>query len=629
MRISGKSLVLLLLSLTTISILNGIVVSPAHAAGVIYVLPSSLPTSPTRSNITVQVQVANIDPFSGWDIWIRTDPSVLNARSVSIEGNLLAANFSATLLLVSDCVNGIGAGCGADDGIGVVHSGAVALGSRSLPPGPTSGLLFTITYTVLNGQSGVSVIEIFREVIVNGVTDSIVPADVSNGVYGSPADFGLELNPLFGSVVQGGKMVVNATISSLNGFTGQVNLTSDSPLQAYVFPTSVFVAADGSTTAQIFVSTTLCDSPSVYGLSIIGTSGTLSHKLIASPSVLSKTNPGPGFCISSLETTANVSAGSAGTLDFLLFGVNGFQGTVSMTVAITPSFPNAPGVFLLSDTLGVLNKQFSVGQIEISTSTTTPQEDYTMIVNATFGSESHFLAATLSVKPPESTLALSAVSTSLTLAPGTNITDTISLVSLFGFTAPVALGTNIQPFVSNGPIVSLSSYTFVLSQTINSTLTVSAPRDATIGSYNVTVFANGGGRFAFVVVRVNIAALTPPGFLQFHWTRRLSISNGGIETFLAGISNPNKDTSIFVSIQLDGMDSSGSEIFVLSTGVIKLAPHQTLLNIPLVEKFSPADIGSSFIFSASILWGTSPGSLLITGSSRSSVPTSGTFVIIN
>jgi hypothetical protein len=629
MRISGKTVFLILLSITAFSLFDGNVVVPGHAAGVIYVSPSSTPTSATGSNITVQVQVANVDPFSGWDVWIRTDPSVLKARTVTIQGNLLAVNFSATMSLVSECVNEIGTGCGADDGIGIVHSGAAALGSRSLPPGPTSGLLFTITYTVLNGGSGVSAIEITRQIIVNGVTGSIVPVDVSNGVYGSPADFGLELNPIFGSVTQGGEMMVNATISSFNGFTGQVNLTADSLLQAYVSPTSVFLAPGGSATAQIFASTTLCDTPSTYGLGIIGRSGNLSHTFLASPSVLPSANSNPGFCISSVETTASVFAGSSGTFDFQLFGLNGFQGTVSMTVSIIPIITNGPRVFLLSNTLGVLNRRFSIGQIEFTTSTATPQEAYTMIVNATFGSELHFLSATLVVKPPQPTFAMNASLAMLTLAPGSSTTDTIALTSLFGFSAPVALGTNIQPFVANGPIVSLSTYTLFLSQNINSTLTVSAPGDTTIGSYNVTVSANGGGSFAFVVIRVNVVPLTPPGFLQFRWDRRVSVSNGGVETFLSGISNPNKESSIFVSIQATGIDSTGDETFTLSTGVIQLAPHQTLLNIPLTEHFSPADVGSTFVFLASILWSTSPAALLITGSSRSGVPASGTFTIVS
>ena len=629
MRISGKTVFLILLSIATFSLLDGNVVVPGHAAGIIYVSPPTTPTSATGSNFTVQVQVANVDPFSGWDVWIRTDPLVLKARSITIQGNLLAVNFSATLSLVSECVNEIGTGCGADDGIGVVHSGAAALGSRSLPPGPTSGLLFTITYTVLNGGSGVSALEIMRQIIVNGVTGSIVPVDVSNGVYGSLADFGLELSPSFGSVVQGGETMVNATISSFNGFTGQVNLTADSLLQAYVTPTSVFLTPGGSATAQIFASTTLCDIPSIYGLGIIATSGNLSHTLLASPSVLPNTSSNPGFCMSSLETTASVSAGSSGTFDFQLFGLNGFQGTVSMTVSIIPIIPNGPRVFLLSNTLGVLNRRFSIGQIEISTSTITPQKAYTMIVNATFGSESHFLAASLVVKPPQPTFAINASSTMLTLAPGSNTTDTIALTSLFGFSAPVALGTNIEPFAANGPIVSLSTYTFFLSQNVNSTLTISAPRDTNIGSYNVTVFANGGGSFAFVVLRVNVVPLTPPGLLQFRWDRRVSAGDGGVETFLSGISNPNKESSIFVSIQVTGIDIIGAQTFTLSTGAIQLAPHQTLLNIPLTEHFGPAELGSTFIFFTAILWGTSQGALLITGSSRSGVPTSGTFTIVS
>jgi hypothetical protein len=252
-----------------------------------------------------------------------------------------------------------------------------------------------------------------------------------------------------------------------------------------------------------------------------------------------------------------------------------------------------------------------------------------MVVNATSGSHSHFLAAFLSVEPPQPTFTMNASSTSLTLAPRSNATDVIHLTSLFGFNAPVALGTNIQPFVPNGPTVSLSLYTSLLSGKLNSTLTVSASRDASIGSYNVTVFANGGGRFAFVVVRVDVAPLTPPSFIQFRWDRRVSVGNGGVETFLSGIFNPNKSTPIFVNIQVYGIDTTGTETFLLSTGVIELGSHQTLVNIPLTEHFGPTIVGSIFFFSASIYWSTTSATPLITGSSRPGVPTSGTFTIIN
>jgi hypothetical protein len=623
-----KALFLTILSLLGFSLIGTNHIVPVHAAGLLYVSPSSAPTATTGSSLTVQVQVANVDPFTGWDVEVRVDQSVLNPTGVSIDGNLLASNFGATMLLVADCVNGQGTGCGGEDGPGIIHSAAAALGSRSVPPGPASGLLFTMTFTVLNGGSGVSLIEVIRQVIVNGVTDSLIDVSVADGVYGSAQDFGVELSPLFGSVSQGNETVVNATVLSFNGFTGEVNLTADSVLSAYAAPTSVFLPPDGSVTAQMFASTTLCDTPSAYSLSMVATSGNLTHNVMAFPNVVPNTSGNPDFCLIRFETSLSLNAGSSGNMSFLLRSENQFNGTVSMSIGLIPTLANSPTVSLQSNAVSMYPGGFGAGQINISTSTKTPIGDYTIIVNATADGLSHFLTEGLTILPPGPAITMSASSTTIAVAPGSNATDVITVKSLFGFDARVALGISIQPFITGGPHVSLSLFTFPLSTTTNSTLTVSAPRGTALGSYNITIFANGGGESASITVSLEVIPLKPAFFTQFQWTHKVSVQRGGIETFQIGVRNPNKNTPIFLNIQIDGIDSTGTEMLALSTGPIQLGPGQTLPNIVLTDVFNAGQIGTTFAFSGMIQWGTNPSALSITGSTQPGPPSSGIFTIV-
>lgn len=627
MRELCRPILLVALSILGVSLFSTFPIQRAHAAGLVYVSPSTLPTSSAGSVVTVQVQVSNVDPFTGWDIEIRTDQSILNPTGVSIDGNLLATNFGATMILVAACVNGQGTGCGSEDGLGVAHSAAAALGSKSVPPGPTSGLLFTITYKALNGGLGVSLVEIIRQIIVNGVTASIIDVSTANAVYGDAQDFGVQLTPLFPNVSQGSETVVNATIISFNGFTGSVNLTANSVLSAYAIPARVFLPPGGSVTAQLFASSTLCDFPSSYSLGLVVASGNISHEIRAFPNLNPNTALNPDFCMTRFERQVDVHQGTQTTIPFLLSSANKFNGTVSMTLTLLPNNPNGPNVTLKSSKVTMYPGGFGDGEIQVSTTLGTLLGEYTVVVNATSGHTSHFLTETVSVVPPAPIFTINAASTSVTVAPGTSTTDMITLESLFGFNGPVAIGTTIQPFIATGPQVSLSLYTFQLSSSANSTLTISAPRDATIGNYSVQVFAMGGGLRSAVNVTINVVPLSPPYFTQFQWNRKVSIGKGGVETFTMGVHNPNKST-IYVDVQLVGVDSFGSQIIALSTGVIQLYPSQTMPGITLSASFSPSETGATFFFVATMTWSVTPSPLSITASAQKGPPTSGTFTIV-
>ncbi len=158
-------------------------VHPAYAAGLLYINPPQQGPFASGTSVTYQVKVANIDPFSGWDIQVQTDPAAVNPSSFTITPNLLVANFSGSGFELIHCVNGVGTMCTLTDGPGIVHSAFQLL---SLPPqlGPSSGLLFTITYTA--GTGTFSAVHFLSEVISNG-TPIPVAVTVQDGLYGKRA----------------------------------------------------------------------------------------------------------------------------------------------------------------------------------------------------------------------------------------------------------------------------------------------------------------------------------------------------------------------------------------------------------------------------------------------------------
>ncbi len=194
-----------LISISLLSVLSvSTAIHPVRAVGaLLYINPPTTSDQQPGTILTYQVQVANIDPFNAWDITVQTNPAVINPQTVDISGNLFAANYSSLPLYEAiNCVNGVGTGCLATDGPGLAHSSVAGLGS---PPqtGPSSGLLFTITYKVIGGVA--SNVRLFDDFIINGDTGTLVPYAKQDGHYGAPlpiVDFTwAPLNPLAGDLV--------------------------------------------------------------------------------------------------------------------------------------------------------------------------------------------------------------------------------------------------------------------------------------------------------------------------------------------------------------------------------------------------------------------------------------------
>ncbi len=398
---SRKRLAPVLLSAILLSLsLTGIWVPRVNAAGLLYVNPPSQPAQASGTTVTYQIKVANIATFNGWDISVQVDPAVLNPTSFTVSGNVLAANFSATGLELVHCVNGIGTNCTATDGAGIVHSSFVIFG----PPPATasiSGLLFTITYTVLGGAG--TKVHISNDLITDG-SALPVPHTTQDGVYGivPTADFSVSIAPTSQSVIQGHSANYSIAVIGSGGFTGTVTLTAALSPSG---PTTTFSSdtiTGGSGTSSIAVATTASTLPGTYTVTVTGTSVSLSHSV---PVTLIVNQIIPDFSIAVNPTDLTVVASYGSQTTVTLTSVDGFAGTVALQAVTSPNVVNAPfGTFSSLMVTLAANQSVSVTLTVSSfalTRTPAPSSSglYTIIVIGTSGLLSHSDLAVVNVRP--------------------------------------------------------------------------------------------------------------------------------------------------------------------------------------------------------------------------------------
>jgi hypothetical protein len=108
-----------------------------------------------------------------------------------------------------------------------------------------------------------------------------------------PPDFGMSSNPASLSIVMGSSGTSAITLTSLNGFSGNVGLTASVacsgvcvfPPTATLNPTTVTLAANGSGSSTLTVSTFLGTIPGTYTVTVTATSGSIKHSTAISVTV--------------------------------------------------------------------------------------------------------------------------------------------------------------------------------------------------------------------------------------------------------------------------------------------------------------------------------------------------------
>ena len=366
----------------------------------------------------------------------------------------------------------------------------------------------------------------------------------------------------------GQSVISTITITALNGFAGIVTLADTVPsgLTCGSFsPSSV----SGSGTAT--VSCTAANTGS-YTLTIIGTSGSLSHSATTTFSFRD-------FTVSA-SSPAAVSTGSSGTSTITLNPLNGFSGTIAISDAI-PSGLICGSVTPTSVT--------GSGTATLSCSSNS-QGVYSVTITATSGSLTHQATAAFSFGTPPN-FAVSATSPSAANV-GSSAKSTITITLIHGLTGTVTLTISAPSGLNCGAI---SSTSFAA----NGTATVSCS-SSSASTYTLTVTGMSGS-----LTHTATATFTFQDFSLSANPSSLSINTGGQGTSTISLNLLNG----FGSIVALSVSSPTGVTGALSTATISGSGTSTLT-------ISPTTVGSYTV----VVTGTS-GSLTRTRSLTISVGT--------
>jgi hypothetical protein len=182
---------------------------------------------------------------------------------------------------------------------------------------------------ICNGQQGTY--------IANGTSYTIQLefSNAANNCVNFPVqtgpDFSVTATPASQTVTAGAGTSYTATSTATGGFTGTVSFSvSGLPAGAAASFTPASVAGSGSSTLAVTTSTTT--PAGTYTLTITGTSGTLVHSTTVNL-VVNPVGGVPDFTIAVSPASRTITRGTSGTYTVTIGAVNGFTGTVSLSVA--------------------------------------------------------------------------------------------------------------------------------------------------------------------------------------------------------------------------------------------------------------------------------------------------------
>jgi hypothetical protein len=352
-------------------------------------------------------------------------------------------------------------------------------------------------------------------------------------------DFSISATPSSQTVAAGNGTSYTTTVSALNGFTGTVNLSVSglpSGATGNFNPTSV--AGSGSSTLSVSTSSTT--PAGTYTLTITGTSGSLTH----STTVTLVVNV-PDFSISATPASQTVTQGNGTSYTTTVSAINGFSGTVSLSVSGLPT--GASGSFNPTSVAGSGSSTLS-----ISTSSTTPAGTYTLTITGTSGSLTHSTTVTLVVNVPD--FSISATPASQTVAQGAGTTYTTTVSALNGFTGTVSLSVSGLPTGASGSFNPTS-----VAGSGSSTLSVTTATSTPAGSYTLTITGTSGSLTHSTTVTLVVSGPTPD-FTISATPSSQTVTHGSATTYTVAIGAVNGFTGA-VSLSVTGLPNQTTGSF--------------------------------------------------------------------
>lgn len=494
------STLLIALSLASLVSISPSIFHSVHAAGLVYVNHPRTTADSATTVVTVQVQVAGADPFTGWDIQVQSNQSVIIPISLSIRGNALEANYSEKVLETVSCINGVNyttSHCESSDGPGIVHSAAIAH-QGSPPTSFVYGLLFTINYTVIRSGS-YTPLQILRAVITNNQ----IPVSVTtrDGTYGIPhgQGFGLTVSPDSPRIVIGSKANVTLTVSSYGGYSGTIDFTLGTQppgLLLSLNASSIPLSPNSPSNVTLTIATDTTYQASQYTVMVTATSNGVSHT--ATVSIL--TTDKPDFILDASPLILQIHATTSGSSLITLHTQSSFSGPIRLRVTV----PDVPG---LMASLGSTSLMISPGSpattaLDIHTPDSPIPFVYRVNITATSQSSTHTL--TIIVIPPRPDFSFVLSGAGHVIQAGESQTFTLTMTSIDYFKGQVYLFASSR--FGFEEVFSPSAIGLDFGKTLTSTMTLTSDTNSQPGNHNITITALGtslsGASMTHVIVLI-------------------------------------------------------------------------------------------------------------------------------
>ena len=339
-------------------------------------------------------------------------------------------------------------------------------------------------------------------------------------------DFSIQSNPFFLTIQAGKSAQSTITVTSLDGFTGNVTLTTNffvigtnftSPLNVTLTPRTLTLSPGATVSATLNITTSPAVTGQNFTIYVIATSGNVTHSTPVSVSII-----GPTIGLSANPSLLVIPQGGSATSTVTATSIQGFSGEVSfagtsyngITSSFTPQNVSLPAGGSANST------------IRIVVSPATSPGYYTIVASGYASGVSRYTFVTVEViAGPSFTITVSPIF--LNLAAGNSGHATLSVtgsggfsdtIHLSSFSSPAGLETSITP----GMVVLNSTTTSSTAQ-----VTITVPAGLRSGYYNANIFANATSRFENITVLVQVVG---PDFGIFASPSLITMGTSGIVT---------------------------------------------------------------------------------------------------
>jgi uncharacterized membrane protein len=262
------------------------------------------------------------------------------------------------------------------------------------------------------------------------------------------------------------------------------------------------------------------------------------------------TEPTPDFVLSATPPSNTVTQGSGASYSVSVSPLQGFTGTVGLSVSGLPS-----GTGYSFNPASIAGSGAS--ELSITTSSSTPPGTYALTVTGVSGSLTHSAPVTLVVNQALQDFTLTTTPSSRTIVQGASTTYTVSVSPVNGFAGNVALTVSGLP--------SGSTYTFSpssITESGTSILTISTTTATPANLYPLTITGTSGSLSRSAAVTLAVTAL--PDFTLSAVPSTRNITRGDDTTYTVTV-NPTGGFNGQVVFSVTGLPYATSATFTPSS----------------------------------------------------------------